>query len=340
MKDILSPGDGYLDTARNGRRMTHFLLIILIFYAIYDIGILLGFVAYVPLGKLLASLFSGDVPGPLVVLSPLIRNIAVYVWPYLLLWAWLWLYERRSLASAGLRTNGVGRGIVQFLCGVAAALALAAGWLAVQVATDHLAFEGWMSTGQASLVLFGPLLVTAFLGRAFQIGIEEVLFRGWVLQDVGARYGPWVGVLFSSAFFSASHFLSPLALFGFGNIHDPWPPLLIINIFLWAVFAALWTLYGRSIWAAIGFHAAALWSVSVVFGLGGSSVGIIDLRLVDPSWLTGGTGFAGLFEGLPATALLAVAVAVMLVLLRRRAARESSVGGGAPESGVERSPLA
>ena len=32
--------------------------------------------------------------------------------------------------------------------------------------------------------------------------------------------------------------------------------------------------------------------------------------------------------------------AVMLVLLRRRAARESSVGGGAPESGVERSPLA
>lgn len=339
MKDVLSPGDGYLDAARNGRRMTHLLLIIVLVYAIYDIGLVAGAITFTPLRSLLSPFLSQDTVTPFYALVLPLQNLVVYGWAYLLLWVWLRFYERRTLGSAGLRPGGVGRGLVQCLRGVGAALVLVAGWVALQAASGHIAFEGWLSSGELHLAWFGALLVVAFLGRAFQIGIEEVLFRGWVLQGVGARYGPWVGVLFSSAFFSAFHFLSPLALFGFGNVHDPWPPLLIVNIFLWAVFTALWTLRDRSLWAAIGFHAAALWSLGAVFGIGGRT-GLIDLQLVDPSWLTGGTGFAGTFEGLPATALLAAGIAVMLASLRRRAARESSVGGGAPESGVERSPLA
>ena len=34
---------------------------------------------------------------------------------------------------------------------------------------------------------------------------EEVLFRGWLLPVIGARYRPWIGVLVSSLIFSLAH---------------------------------------------------------------------------------------------------------------------------------------
>lgn len=323
MGNLLSRNDPYLVVAGSGRRTTHVLLIVVLIYAIYDIGILTGSLAFAPLGWVLQSAFpaklSGD-DGPLAVsvgvLLPVVQNLVIYVWPYLLLWGWLRWYEQRPLASLGLRAGGARRAALQHLRGIAAGMAMAVGWLAIQAATGHLAFEGWLRAGRFGLPMFLALLVTMYLGRAFQIGIEEVLFRGWALQDVGRRYGPWLGVAFSSAFFAAFHFFQPMALLGFGRLHNPWPPILIINIFLWAVLVALWTLRDGSVWAAAGFHAASLWSMAI-FGIG-APFGVLDLRLVNPNELTGGVEFAGVFEGLPATALLTVGVVVFVLLRRRR----------------------
>ena len=164
---------------------------------------------------------------------------------------------------------------------------------------------------------FAAILLATYLGRAFQIGIEEALFRGWALQAIGVRYGAVAGILFSSVFFSFFHFFHILSLFGFGDLHDPWPPVLAVNIFLWAVFAALWVLYEGSLWGVIAFHAAALWSYDYVFGFGGSP-SLLDVRLVDPSYLTGGVGRAAAFEGLPATVVFGAGIFVLLLLSRRK----------------------
>jgi len=53
---------------------------------------------------------------------------------------------------------------------------------------------------------------------------EEVLFRGWLLPVIGARYLPWIGVLVSSLIFSLAHAGS--------MSYAPLVPLALLNLFL------------------------------------------------------------------------------------------------------------
>ena len=319
MQKLLSPKNTHFVAAKSGRRLSNIVAVILLLLTLYDVGILLGVVSISGVELLvsqyppLKSLFFGE--GIFAsTAGVLLQQAVVYSPIYLLLWAWLRFYEKRPFSSLGLKINRKVFG--QHLRGILVALVMVGGWVAIQASSGHLAFEGWMDLGPVGLAGFAAILLATYLGRAFQIGIEEALFRGWALQVIGVRYGAVVGILFSSVFFSFFHFFHILSLFGFGDLHDPWPPVLAVNIFLWSVFAALWVLYEGSLWGVIAFHATALWSYEYVFGFGGSP-SFLDMRLIDPSYLMGGVGHAVAFEGLPATALLSVGV-VTLMLLRRR----------------------
>ena len=306
--------------AKSGRRLSSIFAVVLLLLTLYDVGILLGFLPLAGVGLLIRQvppleslfveegLFSSTV-------GVLLQNVLAFAPIYLLLWAWLRFYEKRSFSSLGLKIDPAA--LVQHLRGILVALAMVGGWVAVQAASGHLAFGGWMDRGPAGVAGFAAILLAAYLGRAFQIGIEEALFRGWALQAIGVRHGAVAGILLSSVFFSVFHFFHVMALFGIGQLHDPWPPVLAVNIFLWAVFAALWVLYEGSLWGVIALHAAALWSYEYVFGFGGSP-SLLDARLVNPSYLTGGVGHAAAFEGLPATAVIGAGILGLLLLRRRK----------------------
>ena len=315
-----SPENTHFVAAKLGRRLSNIFVVILLLLTLYDVGIILGAIPSGGFGLLiyqvpvLESLFIEEGIFSSTV-GVLLQNVLAFAPIYLLLWAWVRFYEKRPFSSLGLKINSAA--LIQHLRGVLVALVMVGAWVAIQAASSHLAFEGWMDLGPVGLAGFAAILLATYLGRAFQIGIEEALFRGWALQVIGVRYGAVAGILLSSIFFSFFHFFHIMTLFGIGELHDPWPPVLAVNIFLWAVFAALWVLYEGSLWGVIAFHAAALWSYDYVFGFGGSP-SFLDLRLVDPSYLTGGVGHAAAFEGLPATAVFGLGILVLLLLRRRK----------------------
>lgn len=316
----LSPENAHFVAAKSGRRLSNIFIVVLLLLVLYDLGSVLGFVPLIGVGllirqvPLLESLFLDEGIFASTV-GYLLEQFLARIPIYLLLWAWVKFYEKRLFSSLGLKINPAA--LKQHLRGVLVALVMVGAWVAIQAASGHLAFEGWMDLGPVGLAGFAAILLATYLGRAFQIGIEEALFRGWALQAIGVRYGALAGILLSSVFFSVFHFFHIVTLFGIGELHDPWPPLLAVNIFLWAIFAALWVLYEGSLWGVIALHAAALWSYDYVFGFGGSP-SLLDLRLVDPNYLTGGVGHAAAFEGLPATAVFGVGILVLLLLQRRK----------------------
>lgn len=312
--------DTHFVAARSGRRLSNILVVVLLLLTLYDLGALMGFAPLAGVGllirqvPLLESLFMDEGLFSSTV-GFLLQQVLYFAPTYLLLWAWLRFYEKRPFSSLGLKIDSAALG--QHLRGVLVALVMVGGWVGIQAASGHLSFEGWMDLGPVGLAGFAAILLATYLGRAFQIGIEEAFFRGWALQAIGVRHGAVAGIFLSSVFFSFFHFFHIMTLFGIGELHDPWPPVLAVNIFLWAVFAALWVLYEGSLWGVIALHAAALWSYEYVFGFGGSP-SLLDMRLVDPSYLTGGVGHAAAFEGLPATAMIGAGILGLLLLWGRK----------------------
>ena len=234
-----SPENTHFVAAKLGRRLSNIFVVILLLLTLYDVGIILGAIPSGGFGLLiyqvpvLESLFIEEGIFSSTV-GVLLQNVLAFASIYLLLWAWLKFYEKRPFSSLGLKINSSAVG--QHLRGILVALVMIGAWVAIQAASGHLSFEGWMDLGPVQLAGFATILLATYLGRAFQIGIEEALFRGWALQMIGVRYGAVAGILLSSVFFSFFHFFHIMTLFGIGELHDPWPPVLAVNIFLWAVF--------------------------------------------------------------------------------------------------------
>ena len=116
------------------------------------------------------------------------------------------LFDRRSFASLGLRLDPralpdvlVGFLIAGVMMGVIYAIEAAAGWLR---------FDGWawqtLPAGTVALGLLSGLLAFTLVG--FQ---EELLHRGYILQNVRDGMGLRWGLLLSSGIFALMHLGNP-----------------------------------------------------------------------------------------------------------------------------------
>ncbi|MEJ0022491.1 MAG: type II CAAX endopeptidase family protein [Alphaproteobacteria bacterium] len=100
--------------------------------------------------------------------------------------------DKRGLRALGLRSAGLRPGLAWFV----ALLAIHApmfGLLALNYGAEVVIRNLWY------LLAIMPFIV-------LQAGSEEVMFRGWLLPTVAARYGPMIGVIVSTIAFSAAHF--------------------------------------------------------------------------------------------------------------------------------------
>ncbi|MDA2808454.1 CPBP family intramembrane glutamic endopeptidase [Nocardiopsis suaedae] len=325
-------GDAFVRAGASGERATHPLATIPLTQLLYLAGVAPALLLGLP-AVMRAAEDAGQ--GAAVALG-IVLQILTLVGPYAALWLWLRHYERRSFfASTGL---GFGwKSLTGLLWGTALAVAYIAGWIGIALAAGAARVAETWSFGPDGPVLVGLAAFSMLLIRIVMIGVEEQLFRGWMLQAVALRWGRTAGVLLSSVFFSLFHFTFIGFYLAGGDPHQAhW--VLMLNIFLWAVLAALVTLRTGNLWAATGFHAAALILPSALFTVavppGGEgtpawfpldqAVGAIIVYLPEPTLYTGGVGFAGLFEGLPATGVLAVMAAAAWWWLRRGEAREAA----------------
>lgn len=200
----------------------------------------------------------------------------------LILFAWVRLFERRGLDSIGLALP-LGR---SFRTGALAGLAMATAsvlgiWLAgayqVESPQDFMA------------VSYLPILLLAF-GFLVQSSVEEIFFRGWMLQRVSERYGLWAGVISNALLFTLMHV---------DQGEDVQTVDLIIFFTMtmaFSIFLSFMVIRQKSVWGACAWHAAWNWSFITWFGLPTTGIALditplwVDLVAVDgaPQWLTGG----------------------------------------------------
>lgn len=208
----------------------------------------------------------------------------------------------RSLRSMGFvkprndATSGVSAGVLWGVLPILAALA-------VPWALGGYRLEG-VSLGMQVIVLLPTLVLAAFN--------EELMFRGYLLQNLLDIRRPVFGVLFSSFLFWLVHSLNPSA----------WSsPLVGINLFGAGVVLALAYLVSGNIWFPTALHFGWNMAQGPFFSVPISGIqveGIFSLRLTDrlPGWLTGGA--FGLEASIMTTLVEAVLIGVFLAILRSR----------------------
>ncbi|PRX91736.1 CPBP family intramembrane glutamic endopeptidase [Allonocardiopsis opalescens] len=329
---LFSKKNPFVRSGAAGRRTTHPLLALVLVSVIYAIGTVLGTLLITPF----AMLFPEEPTGHPAFAMRLVFTVLQHAPIFVLLWLWLRFYERRGFGTLGLRLE---RGAwSRHALGFGIGLAFVLGWLGLQFLLGNLRLERWVQVPDAAAALLLVWIPVMYLNRLIMIAIEEILFRGWLLQTTAVRWGVPAAVAFSSAGFALFHFVNPLSLL-FGTAHHfHWA--LAANLLLWSVLAALLTLAGRSLWAAVALHAVPLWFTTWGLVSFESPLAVAWFSHPHASRLLGGEGNAGPFEGYPATILLALAVAVTALVLWRRAARtEVGPADPAPEDADARASV-
>jgi membrane protease YdiL (CAAX protease family) len=226
-------------------------------------------------------------------------------------WAWSRFVERRSLATLGLAGT-------QRLRKYFAGLAIGVGMMVLAVVSIWLA-GGYVGkdflpafSSPASLFWIAALLICF----GFQSGIEEFIFRGWLLSTATRRWNLTAGFIASSVGFAFLHF-SP---------HEPFS--VTILAFIFGLFACAWARRADSIWGVMGWHAGWNWITGVGFAV---PITGFDLKLpallvklspIGPDVLTGGR--AGPESSLLTMGMLAAAMLLLLLWPRGSQSRDAA----------------
>ncbi|MDX2239947.1 MAG: type II CAAX endopeptidase family protein [Leptolyngbyaceae cyanobacterium bins.302] len=188
-----------------------------------------------------------------------------FVW---LLWLWgrIALQQPQPLQNHGLvrtRQNGLellrglGVGFISLFC-----LFTVEGWL------------GWVSW---QMTQFSPRFLLEGLMVALGIGFaEELLFRGWLVDELQQDYRPQVAIWNSSAIYALLHFVKPWS--EILRTLPSFPGLLLLGLILgW-----IRQIHHGRLGFAIGLHAGLVWGYYIV------NVGEL-LRYSNqiPTWVTG-----------------------------------------------------
>ncbi len=309
---ILDANNALLTQARQGKRLTPIWLVIPLGIVIPILS-QLGAIPLVMFNVLrhtsdLTTVPTDDINAlsnlvlPQTALEQMLFLISLFAGIYLLLWLWMRFVEGRPLASAGLQRDEVlfryGRGF-----GVGLGLFILAVVPGSLLGFYDLAVNPVLGLGTIAGV------VMVLLGWVVQGSAEELLFRGWMLPVVGARYAVWLGIVISALMFALVHMLNPSI-----------GPLAILNLVLFGLFTAFYTLWEKSLWGVFGLHAVWNWVQGSIFGLevsGLASPGesLLVTQATGPDILTGGT--FGPEGGLLVTLVLGVAIGVLFWLGER-----------------------
>lgn len=219
-------------------------------------------------------------------------------------WAWSRFVEKRSLATLGL--TGA-QPLRKYLLG----LAIGVGMIGFTIAAillfgGYRAEEGFPAFASPAALFWIVMLLLCF---AVQSGVEEFIFRGWLLSAATRRWNLTAGFIASSVAFTFVH-LSP-----------DLPILRIMMTFVFALFACAWAWRANSIWGVMAWHAGWNWFTGVGFDLPITGFDVqlpallVRLVPVGPNYLTGGAD--GPESSVLTIGMLAVATLLLLIVPRR-----------------------
>ncbi|MCB9079946.1 MAG: CPBP family intramembrane metalloprotease [Anaerolineaceae bacterium] len=321
---LLAPHNRLFTLAQSGKRLPHLIVAIILSVLFIvaaqliggPIAVILVLLTSLATGQftpteLQQGLSSGD---PAVIMGYLFPNtgleqaiflICFFGPVFLILWAWLALFEKRPLWTIGLERPAAWQ---KYLRGALVGLVMFMAAVGISAAAGYIAVEPGGSSPTGIWALGGVIIVLA--GWMVQGAAEEALTRGWLLPVIGARYRPWLGILASALLFALLHSLNP-------NLS----PIAMLNLALFGLFTALYALAEQSLWGVFSIHSVWNWAQGNLFGFevsgqpapGGT---LFNLMEIGPDWLTGGP--FGPEGGLAVTVVLVIGCAVVWVIGSRR----------------------
>lgn len=215
-------------------------------------------------------------------------------------WAWSRFVERRDLATLGL--TGAQR-LRKHLAGMAIGIGMMAlAIISIWLAGGYVSKDVLPAFSAPASLFWIAILLPCFV---FQSGVEEFIFRGWLLSTATRRWNLVAGFIASSTAFTFLHF-SP---------HQPVRE--IVMSFTFGLFACAWAWRAGSIWGVMGWHAGWNWFAGVGFAVPITGFDlqlpalIVQLTPSGPDVLTGGP--AGPESSLLTIGLMAAATLLLLL---------------------------
>jgi uncharacterized protein len=183
--------------------------------------------------------------------------------------------DRRSLVSLGFGKFRVSRDLMLGL--MLGVVIISAGFLILNL-TDNLEIK---SIKPDYSFLAGSLILCVFISW-----MEEISFRGYILNNLMDSFSPGAGLIISSLLFAGFHMLNP------GMSFIPF-----INLFLAGILLGIVFIYTRTIWYALSLHFSWNFFQGPVFGFRVSGIeldGFIRQEVKGDEIISGGAfGFEG-----------------------------------------------
>jgi hypothetical protein len=220
-----------------------------------------------------------------------------------LTWAFCRFLDRSSLSQLGLQKRkwfaylSAGLGLGALLIILVFVVLWAAGWLTVERSAS------WQS----------PAFVASVVTWTIISFVEELSFRGYIMQGLDRAWGMPVAVVVSSVLFGAVHALNPNA-----------SVLGVVTIIVIGVLFACAYLVTRSLWLPVGLHIG--WNLVEiqVLGLAGSGhtePSILHTTTSGPELMTGGA--FGPEGGIVALGAALLGIAILLISHQVAVGREN-----------------
>jgi uncharacterized protein len=250
----------------------------------------------------LTAIQNQDISGLLSVLQNLLLLIAFFIATFV---ARRFL-DRRSFVSLGFeRRNGW---VADLLVGLGLGFGLQALIFIVELATGLVKVNavGPAASGSGGLALIFVFLVFVIVGFN-----EELMNRGYILQNLAEGWGTPAAVMISSIIFALLHWSNP----NVGSIALP-------NLFIAGVLFAVGYLVTRSLWLPIGLHFAWNFAEGPIFGFpvsGLQTARFMSTTQSGPDILTGGA--FGPEGGLICLVVMFIGIGILLFWQRMRPGR-------------------
>lgn len=217
---------------------------------------------------------------------------------------WCRLIEKRSLRSIGFKRGNVLR---HYAIGMIIAFAMFSLVVGINLVTGAMTIESVVANLDHTALL---CILLFFIGYIFQGAYEEILTRGYLMVNVGAKYKTVTALTISAVVFALLHGGNP----GISIVA-------VINLALIAVFFGLYIICFDNIWGACAMHSVWNFVQGNFYGIKVSGLNVFEsifvTRSIPGKELINGGNF-GAEGGIATTIAVALSIGILLMYMKKK----------------------
>jgi hypothetical protein len=220
----------------------------------------------------------------------LVTTAIIFTLSLILIFVFRRWVDRKSFLSLGLDFNGHGGEAIAG--GMLAVFIICASSLLLK-ATGHLKWMDIIFDSRALFLAFGSVVVISFY--------EELIFRGYILNNLMDSFPGWLALVISALLFMIFHWTAQSSI-GFFSLANS----LVMGLIL-----GLNYIYSRNLWFSICFHIAWKFMEGPAFGYSGDE----SFQTFLQPELSGDVNFTGGANGLEGSVILMAVALLSLIAL-------------------------